>query len=80
MERRVPQWKVKWCKENLRHMITRDDVEVSLSKSKTNASLVKKKSTIKGRKQTAKKIEKIKSLAASIVGEESDDEDDVNLE
>ena len=61
-------------------MITRDDVEVSLSKSKTNASLVKKKTTIKGRKQTAKKIEKMKSLAASIVEKDSDEEDDVNLE
>ena len=47
MDRRVPKWKVNWCQENLKHMIGKDDFEMSTSllKSKTLA----KQKTMKGK-------------------------------
>jgi len=27
LDRVVPAWKVKWCKDNLKHMIGKDDTE-----------------------------------------------------
>ena len=35
MDRRVPKWKVQWCQENLKHMIGKDDFEMSISASKS---------------------------------------------
>ena len=40
-ERRVPKWKVKWCQDNLKYMIGKEDEENNLS-----VSLVKRKSSV----------------------------------
>ena len=63
-ERRVPKWKVKWCQNNLKYMIGKEDEELSMS-----TSLVKKKSSVQMKKKNAgdsKKIQKLKAMAASI--------------
>ena len=76
-ERRVPKWKVKWCQNNLKYMIGKEDEEANLS-----VSLVKKKSTVVMKKKNAgesKKMQKLKAMAASIA-EQPDDEDDEPLD
>ena len=30
-DRRVPKWKVKWCQDNLKYMIGKDDNRLSMS-------------------------------------------------
>lgn len=63
-ERRVPKWKVRWCKENLKYMIGKEDEENNMS-----VSLVKRKSTVKMKKKNAgasKKSQKLKAMAATI--------------
>lgn len=47
-ERRVPKWKVKWCQENLKYMIGKEDEEANLS-----VSLVKRKSSVQMKKKNA---------------------------
>lgn len=73
-DRRVPKWKVLWCQENLKHMIGKDDFEMSMSASKsTNLKLKSaktlKKSTAGGRRKTTvqgKKSAMMKDLATSL--------------
>ena len=76
MDRRVPKWKVNWCQENLKHMIGKDDFEmsVSLSKSKTlkSAQTLRKSKATKsagGRRKTVavgKKSAMMQDLATSL--------------
>jgi len=72
-ERCVPAWKIKWCQDNLSHMIGKNDNEmsISLSKSKTlsrKKTMKKKKGGKNQSKKTKDLAEKAKQIAAA--GEE----------
>lgn len=55
MDRRVPKWKVEWCKENLKYMIGKDDLEQSFSRTMTSGKVKRSKTTKSlGRKKTLK--------------------------
>lgn len=75
-ERRVPAWKIKWCQENLRYMIGKDDNNAHLSRSGLNKSKVAKKKSI--RKMGTKKMAQMKQLVSTI--KDVGDDDDCNLE
>merc|ERR1712060_74529 len=84
-ERRVPKWKVQWCKENFKHMIGKDDNEQFsmsqsqiLKKQKTGGKSLQKKKT---KKMTAKKSKMLSSMKSGVSGskievEESEMEED----
>ena len=62
-ERRVPKWKVKWCQDNLKYMIGKEDDENNMS-----LSLVKKKTVGMTKKNAgaSKKAQKLKAMASKI--------------
>lgn len=69
-ERCVPAWKIKWCQDNLSHMIGKNDNEMSMSLSKSKT--LSKKKTSKKKKggkiqsmKTKKLAEKAKQIAAA---------------
>lgn len=90
-ERRVPSWKIKWCQENLKHMITKDDKEVSLSMSVSGIKRTKtsKMSMSKKRGARTRKNQKLSELSRSLTKKldedepedviEEDDDEDVDL-
>ena len=69
-ERRVPQWKIKWCQDNLKYMIGKDDIDQSLSlvRQKTTASGAASKMKKSGnkRRQKTRKGKEMQSLAKSM--------------
>jgi len=88
-ERRVPNWKIKWCKDNLKYMIGASDEAANQSLMSStiikspNTSLVKsktiKKTTSSMRRAGTKSAAELKRIAASLA-EVDDDEGDCNLD
>merc|ERR1712060_1049237 len=76
-ERRVPKWKVQWCKENFKHMIGKDDNEqFSMSQSQ-----ILKKQKTGGKSLQKKKSKMLSSMKSGVSGskievEESEMEED----
>lgn len=87
MDRRVPKWKVEWCKENLKYMIGKDDVEQSFSRTMTTGKAKRSKTLGKSatkalKKKKTLKMGKLSKLAKSIEAEvvEDDDSEEINME
>ena len=89
-ERRVPNWKIKWCKDNLKYMIGASDEAANQSMMSNtivkspNTSLVKsktmKKTTSSMRRAGTKSAAELKRVAASLAEAVDDDEEDCNLD
>jgi hypothetical protein len=45
-ERRVPNWKVKWCQDNLKYMIGKDDEAIDRSASINKSATMKRSTTM----------------------------------
>ena len=52
---RVPKWKVEWVRENLKHMIGRDDL--AIVKKKSSASPLKARKSLKKKLSTCTSVE-----------------------
>ena len=80
-ERRVPAWKIKWCKDNLTNMIGKDDEGVDLSSSmlKSQKTMGQKKRLTLKKKKTARKSIAKKSMETSLVQQEESEDSDVDM-
>ena len=87
-ERRVPAWKIKWCKDNLSSMIGKDDDGVNLSSSmiKTQKTTMSKRRMTLKKQKTGKKSKMQKSVtkmadksqkALAAAQEESEEDEDM---
>ena len=88
-ERRVPAWKIKWCKDNLSNMIGKDDDGVNLSSSmvKTQKTTMSKKRMSLKKQKTGKKSKMQKSVETNLANkaqkalaaaqEESEEDEDM---
>ncbi len=87
-ERRVPAWKIKWCKDNLQNMIGKDDDGVNRSDANisTQKTMSKKRMSLKKQK-TGKKSKMQKSVETNLAAkaqkalnaaqEESEEDEDM---
>jgi len=82
-ERRIPKWKIKWCQDNLKYMIGKDDEAMpDMSASNTlNKSMksTRKKSTKRIGAKDAKELSRITANLADVV-DDGEDEEDCNMD